>query len=643
MAEEQTTPVTEPAAPPPTAEAGAPEVSPPKVELSPLLEAISSPIPGSNPSGMDVSYDEDYLAIKAEIDKMGTVGGRVDQERATELRQMMDATRGTLKKADRAEAEKQLEQRASVVDQAGGPDYGLIKDLSTKVLSEKSKDIRVASYLCFALWHMETFAGLAEGLAALDILIGGFWEGLYPPKARISARKNAVEFLTTKLGETVEYAPVKIEDAAPLQRAKGVLANLQKNLAEKIPDSPPSILGMVQAVDKCLTKVPKPPPPSTPGAPPAPGQPQAGSAGTTPAVAGELRTSQDAVDFVKKAAKFFREQNRKNPTPYRLARSLKWDAVVALPPNENGKTKFEAPPLPRRNFLIGLRDASDWNKLLDECELSFGNPGFHFWFDLQRLIVAALDGLGTEFQAVRTAVLTELAVLLQRVPNLASMTFADGTRFAEPATSDWILEVVEPVLGQGGSTGPGVGFRFLDSDLDTEIAGARKILDGGDLAGAILLLQSNAPKDNSRRSAFRRKFAMASLCMRGNQPAIARPLLEELSSEIDKFSIDQWEPAVTLDVWTNLHKCYESLAGGPASPAKQVLQQLGEKVFERICRLDVGYALATTGAKPKTKPPAPPEKADAKPDVKAPPKDDGKREPAKGPESKKSTKSHPQS
>ncbi len=648
MADEQTTPVVENSGSPSTPESGTPDISPAKAELSPLLEAVGRPIPGSDPCGVDVSYDEDYLRIKAEIDKMGTVSGRVDQERASELRQMMDATRDTLKKAERAEAEKQLEQRASVVEQSGGPDYGLIKDLSLKILSEKSKDIRVASYLCFALWHTQMFPGLAEGLSAIDILVRGFWEGLYPPKARLGARKNAVEFLTSKLGEVVEYTQVKVDDAEPLRRAKEVLASLQKGFTEKIPDSPPSILGMVQAVEKCLSKVPKPSPPSVPAAPgstasSAPGQPLAGSAGPQPAVIGELRTNQDAVDLVKKAAKFFRDQNRKNPVPYRLVRSLKWDGVGATPPNESGKTKFEAPPLPRRNFLIGLRDASDWSKLLDECELSFGNPGFHFWLDLQRLAVAALDGLGSEFQVVRTAIVTELVVLLRRVPALTSLTFTDGTGFADPATCDWIEETVNAALGQAGATGPGPGARFLDSELDTEIADAKKTLDAGDLPGAILLLQSNAPKDNSRRSAFRRKLAMAALCMRGNQPSIARTLLEELCDEIDRFSIDEWEPAITLDVWTNLHKCYETLASGPASPAKQAVQQLEEKVFERICRLDVGYALATTGAKPKTKPQAPPQQAETKPDAKVPAKDDAKHDPSKQSETRKSTKSHPQS
>ena len=74
--------------------------------VAPSVEAARRPIPGSNPCGQDVSYDDDYLAIKAEIDKLGIVGGRVDQERAAELRQMMDAARGTFTKSERVEAER---------------------------------------------------------------------------------------------------------------------------------------------------------------------------------------------------------------------------------------------------------------------------------------------------------------------------------------------------------------------------------------------------------------------------------------------------------------------------------------------------------------------------------------------------------
>ena len=145
-----------------------------------------------------------------------------------------------------------------------------------------------------------------------------------------------------------------------------------------------------------------------------------------------------------------------------------------------------------------------------------------------------------------------------------------------------------------------------------QCVGAKKILEGGDLLGAISLLQGKAAADNSRKGAFRRMLAMAALCMRGNQPSIARPLLEDLNDSVEKLSIDKWDPALTLEVWTNLHKCYESLAAGSSAPNKQAMLQLAEGVFQKICRLDVGYALASTGTKSKGKPQGVPPKTEPK-------------------------------
>jgi type VI secretion system protein VasJ len=218
--------------------------------------------------------------------------------------------------------------------------------------------------------------------------------------------------------------------------------------------------------------------------------------------------------------------------------------------------------------------------------------------------VTAFDALGGEFLNARNALVAELAALLQRIPKLTSLSFSDGTRFADPATGDWIEGVVMP-LAAGESGGAVSGASFSDDGFEIHFNEAKKMLDAGDLAGAIALLQAGANNDTSRKSAFRRKLAIATLCMRGNQPAIARPLLESLNEEVDRFSIAEWEPPLALDVLKHLHSCYQSLAGGTSAPNKQGLQQLADKVFEKICRLDVGYALASTGTKPKQRPKIP--------------------------------------
>lgn len=580
----------------------------PQNALSPLLEGVRRPIPGENPCGRDMSYEEDFLAIKAEIDKMSTVSGQIDQERAAELRQLMDTTRETVRKAERAEAEKQLDQRASVVKQSGGPDYQFIRQTAASILAEKSKDIRIASYLCYALWKSESFAGLAEGLAAIEILFREFWDGFYPGKNRLAARKGALDFLAAKLDENVAYAQVKEADRTPLERTLATLKNLQEVFREKMPENSPSLLGLMQAAEKCLKKVPLPAAMPKPAAEVRPlaqetrATLQTSPTNETPRVTsspGELRSVPDALNLVRQAARFMRDQNPQSATPYRLVRSLQWDQLINVPPNENGKTRFQAPPAEDRSALASMRENKDWVRLLDECEGNLNRMGFHVWLDMQRFTVEALGGLGTEFLTARIAVIEELSWLLRRVPKLPTLSFSDGTRFADPATAAWIDETIVAAQGPAEPRAPGAA--VADSELEAQLEKAKQIFGTGDLAGAVELL-SSPQADTSRKALFRRKLAMSNFCMRGGQPAIARPLLEELEQDIERFSIHEWEPRLALEAWTALNRCYETLAAGPTTPAKQALQQHGEKVFERICRLDIAFALATAGIKPAVKP-----------------------------------------
>ncbi len=579
--------------------------------LSPLLAGVRRPIPGTNPCGRDISYEEDFLAVKAEIDKMNTVSGQIDQERAAELRQLMDSTRETVRKADRIDAEKQLNQRASVVKQGGGPDYTFIRQAASAILSEKSKDLRITGYLCYALWKLHSFAGLAEGLAAIEILFQEFWEGFYPGKNRLAARKGALDFLAAKLDENIAYVQVKESDRTPLERTRVTLRNLQEQFREKMPENPPSLLGLLQVVEKCLNKIPQPVATPKPAeTKPSPKESPAASPGTQAGevskassyTQGDFRTIPGAMSSIRQAAKFMREQNPRSSTPYRLVRILQWDPLISLPPNENGKTRFQAPSAQDRSALLNLRESRNWNRLLEECEGKLNQIGFHVWLDMQRFTVEALDGLGLEFTQARTAVCAELSLLIQRLPKLPTLTFSDGTRFAEPATNAWIDETLGTMQASAGQqTQTAVA---AESELEERLAAAKQIFAAGDLGSAIAFL-STPLSDTSRKALFRRKLAMANLCMRGGQPAIARPLLEELEQDIERYSIHEWEPRLALEAWTALNGCYQTLAANPATTARQTLQQQAEKVFERICRLDISFALASAGIKPGTKRPAP--------------------------------------
>ena len=94
------------------------------------------------------------------------------------------------------------------------------------------------------------------------------------------------------------------------------------------------------------------------------------------------------------------------------------------------------------------------------------------------------------------------------------------------------------------------------------------------------------------RRRFEQRLYMANLCMRGRQPAIARPLLEILGEEVAVFSLETWDPEIALEVWTQLRKCYSLLSDDPNSLNQQALRDKSDRMTEKICRLDLRFSLA---------------------------------------------------
>ncbi len=534
-----------------------PEPEPEEPALSPFLQAVLDPISPSNPVGDDVKYEDSFQQLKAEVDKVQSAGAEADFDRIVEL--------------------------------------------GRKVLTTLSKDLTAASYLGFGLIRTEGLAGLAESASVVRILCETYWEDLYPPTRRMVARKNALQLLVDKSFEWIEpYKPVK-GDGPALESALAGYKSIQAIAAEKMGEDAPVLSRIVKMIETKLRAVPKdappPPPPAASGggaspsaSAPASGGGAAGGGGA--AVAAELRSPTQAASAVLSAAAFLRQHNKTDPTPLRLARALRWGALVAAPPAENGKTLIPPFVEQRKTYLTGLLDRAEFLELASEAETSFHEQPF--WFDLQRYLVTAFDALGAPFAAARDGVIEDVASLIRRFPNLSTLTFADGTPFADVATREWIETRIRPAMGGGGDAGAAPSASGGSEALEEAYAEARAHLTKGDLAAAIAALEEGT--DASGRDRFRRRLYLAALCARGGRPAVARPLLEGLDAEITAHRLDLWEPALALDVWTALHGCYVALERSASPEQKPTLNEAAARVFERVCAVEPGRGLALLGS-----------------------------------------------
>src|SRR5512135_1813636 len=113
------------------------------------FEKLLAPFPGENPAGVDLRADpspvSDYYTIK----------GARETARATE----------------------RLISKGEVTDP---PDWRSVVDRGTKVLSEKSKDLQIATYLIEALLRQHGYAGLRDGFRLARELVEKYWDQLYP-------------------------------------------------------------------------------------------------------------------------------------------------------------------------------------------------------------------------------------------------------------------------------------------------------------------------------------------------------------------------------------------------------------------------------------------------------------------------------
>src|SRR5262249_1798346 len=115
-----------------------------------LPEDILNPISEAAPSGASLRYERVYDQLK--------------ELRAEELKQ-------------------EEEEQIAGTNRHGGrktSGWDKVRELATKTLVSKSKDLQMAAWLTEALLRCEGYSGLKNGLDLLKSLQENFWETVYP-------------------------------------------------------------------------------------------------------------------------------------------------------------------------------------------------------------------------------------------------------------------------------------------------------------------------------------------------------------------------------------------------------------------------------------------------------------------------------
>ncbi|MFP2241282.1 type VI secretion system protein TssA [Pseudescherichia vulneris] len=450
-----------------------------------------APVTDTSPTGEDPGYDDDFQRIREEVNKLS------------------------------------------------GIDTGLICTLAEKLLTTTTKDIRIATYYCWARLHQDGETGFAEGLELLAGLIQRYGMQLHPQRER--SRKAALEWLSSsRVLDSLSLWPEVVRDDA--QRTASALLLIRDSLESEPEASRSELNALYSALESRLMKA---------GGVDAVLPQNAGnkaqsqtSTHTTESDAPALNritSGQDLLAQARTLTEYLRDQPDGWLAAHRLMKSLRHDTLSAIPaPDAQGKTRIEPPRADQRAMLKRLYLQQNWSEILEQADSAFSRGANHLWLDLQWYIHQALVKSGQDVLA--DIITADLKGLLRRLTGLETLAFNDGTPFADEVTLNWMNQSVLDDM-PGWQDEPVSAVSETDNDI---LALETEALDKADTDGldaALHWLQTDATKDK-----WLLRLLMARVAEQKGRNELALHLLGELDSVAQAITLTQWTPALLFEV-----------------------------------------------------------------------------------------------
>jgi len=512
-------------------------------DLAAVAALGTTPIAGASPAGVSSRYEPEFEKMAAEIAKLESVEGR-----------------GSIK-------------------------WDIVVDCSVTLLSGKTKDLLVSSYMTLGLLQEDGYPGLAAGLTACRDTLKTFWDTLFPEKARLRARGQALQWMADRLTPALQERPsASKSDKDSLTAAVAALGDIAALVGEKFEEGAPSLSEFQSAVQDKLYSVPadEAPPSSEPSseapaaaeaatsAPPAPSQREIDS----PDAAREVLTEMKERRI--KAATLLREANPADPFPYRLLRTVVWEDLLEAPAAKDGLTEQAGGDAAFAAAMEEKLEKADYAAVIPECEAKLVVD--RLWLDVNFFVHRAMEGLGKPYAAARRTLGAEVVRLVRTCPALLEIKYADGTPMAGEPTRLWILHELS-ALPATSSAPAGA--------LEAALAEARKLVARKNFPEAAALLQKELRSAPNRRDRFLGRLYLAKLCAEAGRLDLALPQFEGLDEEGRKFALEEWEASLAAEIARELWRCHKS----SATPEKAA------EFYGRLCRLDLGAALAAEAKK----------------------------------------------
>lgn len=473
------------------------------------------------------------------------------------------------------------------VSKSKGIDYKLIEEKAYYILSQKSKDIRVFSYLALCYLKKEDWYLFCDLFEALVYLSKEKFDVLFP--GRLQGKRMAFKWLDeSRFTEMLENATVSIAAHEQMNRLVSVLDNLRDSLRLNFPESSPfpeKLYAFAKKWQKMTEQKLSEMTQQNNNTGFSEDHVSEGRTAITAFPGDIIETAKTAFDSIRKCALFLIEKEPQKTAGYRLMRIARWGNIEMLPLAEAKITKIEPPSQERRDFLISLLERGDYKSALVHSEKMFSSGNTLFWLDLQRISANAAENLGITFDGIKETIVFETALFLNKYPQIRELKFIDGTPFCDSETERWIEQWVIPLFCRSVfNNGVEKSGKVEKEDIKSSVASDNVEEDRFHLADGI-------KNDGNELDNFRRRLSTVSYLLDAKRPEIALFLLESLYELAETYYLARWVPSIVVDLFDLMINTYDEIAKEKNGDKKSALINKRNNVLKKMCYLDPGKAL----------------------------------------------------
>lgn len=510
---------------------------------------LSLPFEGSSPAGVDISESELYEQVERELEKSQSL-----QNEST--------------------------------------DWTKVLDLSTQLLAEQTKDLRLVNFLTFSLYNKYSFEGLEVGLSLLaNISSAEYWDDIYPKRKKRQSKARAASFdwLVKRIEPIIQS--LKVTSESDFQQLIDLAETFNKatiSLDNRLESDKPN----TAAVRKCLERIVleakawnaeieenkqkhgfghrakevvnkvvdtvtepfKPKSEKNSGTEVDLLKEQSSEKIEIKATQPMLKVSMDEIDnalgscrqTLESVASALKEVNRYDPRAFYLSRMAKWMMVDISP--ESG-LMLQNPSGEQLEELQSFAKNSQHHDVIEQAEALFVG-GAIYCFTLHRIIANSLDALG---ETVSSQIIkTSLALLVFRLPDLLECKFSNQQPFMDNLTANWLKSSVS------------VGNNSVDTNSSIEgsetkeepwVAGLERALglsaaSDFDAGVAVMSEGINAAADLRAKTYW--QFMLAKLCDSAGHHELAISQLNVLEARLKDSQLLAWEFSLRIEIVTYL-------------------------------------------------------------------------------------------